>query len=305
MILFWGNKNYDFFSNFYNHPIVVNGIEFPSVEHFYQWSKSDDIEYKNKIMQAPYAGKAKRIGKKAKTVSNWDNLKSEVMLVGLKEKFKDPILQEKLLDTGYDQIIENSPFDKYWGTGDDAGFGSGKNMLGKMLMFIREYYRENLVFPIKDYNSEIPNENHAGAFGTKRKFDIHTGIDLYTNDGANVYSISSGEVIGKIAFTGQKAGSPWWEDTSALIIRHSFGIFIYGEVVSDLNIGNYVTAGQKIGQVKKVLKKDKGTPQSMLHMEMYNREINDGAIWLLDQELPSDLLNLYPFLNFLNTYIKK
>jgi len=44
-----------------------------------------------------------------------------------------------LLSTGDEQIIENSPIDYYWGCGAD---GSGKNMLGQVLMEIREILRD-------------------------------------------------------------------------------------------------------------------------------------------------------------------
>ena len=44
-------------------------------------------------------------------------------------------LGEKLKSTGTEELIENSPVDSYWGCGAD---GSGKNMLGKILMRIRQ-----------------------------------------------------------------------------------------------------------------------------------------------------------------------
>jgi ribA/ribD-fused uncharacterized protein len=51
-----------------------------------------------------------------------------------------------LLSTGNQLIVENSPVDYYWGCGAD---GSGKNMLGKILMEVREILRkeeqENLI----------------------------------------------------------------------------------------------------------------------------------------------------------------
>jgi predicted NAD-dependent protein-ADP-ribosyltransferase YbiA (DUF1768 family) len=39
------------------------------------------------------------------------------------------------MDTGTEELIEDSPVDYYWGCGAD---GSGKNMLGKLLMELRE-----------------------------------------------------------------------------------------------------------------------------------------------------------------------
>lgn len=44
-----------------------------------------------------------------------------------------------LLATGDEEIIENSPTDYYWGCGTD---GSGRNMLGQILMQVRRLLYE-------------------------------------------------------------------------------------------------------------------------------------------------------------------
>ncbi len=67
---------------------------------------------------------------------NWDEIKHEIMLEAVTKKFKThKKLREILLATGDSQLAENSPFDYYWGIGAD---GSGQNMLGKILMEVRE-----------------------------------------------------------------------------------------------------------------------------------------------------------------------
>jgi hypothetical protein len=43
-----------------------------------------------------------------------------------------------LLATGDEELIENAPNDYYWGCGSD---GSGKNMLGQILMQVRQTLR--------------------------------------------------------------------------------------------------------------------------------------------------------------------
>lgn len=45
-----------------------------------------------------------------------------------------PEFKEKLLESGDREIIEDSPYDYYWGCGEN---GTGKNRLGKMLMKLR------------------------------------------------------------------------------------------------------------------------------------------------------------------------
>ncbi len=47
-------------------------------------------------------------------------------------------LKEILLNTGDSHLIENAPWDSYWGIGKD---GNGKNMLGKTLMKVRNDIR--------------------------------------------------------------------------------------------------------------------------------------------------------------------
>lgn len=50
-------------------------------------------------------------------------------------------LHEKLLATGTQELMENSPFDYYWGI--SAG-GSGDNHLGRILMKVRSELAVNL-----------------------------------------------------------------------------------------------------------------------------------------------------------------
>jgi ribA/ribD-fused uncharacterized protein len=68
--------------------------------------------------------------------SDWDEVKYEAMKVVLTAKFlQHHDLRKQLMDTGTEELIEDSPVDYYWGCGAD---GSGKNMLGKLLMELRE-----------------------------------------------------------------------------------------------------------------------------------------------------------------------
>ena len=47
-------------------------------------------------------------------------------------------LRVELLATGDEELVENAPRDYYWGCGHN---GSGKNMLGRILMKARESLR--------------------------------------------------------------------------------------------------------------------------------------------------------------------
>jgi murein DD-endopeptidase MepM/ murein hydrolase activator NlpD len=143
--------------------------------------------------------------------------------------------------------------------------------------------------------SEIPTGVHSGAFGARRKHDIHTGVDLYCDPGTPVQAITEGTVVNILPFTGLLAGSPWWNSTWAVMIEHPAlqVVVCYGEIVHDLSltIGSKVVAGTFLGWVRTVLKKDKGLPMTMLHLETYKPGTLEPVWWYHDQPKPPALLN--------------
>ena len=53
----------------------------------------------------------------------------------VRAKFEQhPDIRAVLLGTGDEELIEDAPNDYYWGCGEE---GTGKNMLGKILMEVR------------------------------------------------------------------------------------------------------------------------------------------------------------------------
>lgn len=133
-------------------------------------------------------------------------------------------------------------------------------------------------FPLNKVEcSGIPVAGHPGSFLYKRKHHTHTGVDLYTRDGAEVSAVESGTVVGIEHFTGPQDNQPWWNDTDCILIEGASGVICYGEVTPDdgLQIGDTICADDFIGTVKRVLKEGKERPDimghstSMLHMELY------------------------------------
>ena len=118
---------------------------------------------------------------------------------------------------------------------------------------------------------DIPVLNHHGAFMVKRRFDVHTGVDLFTLEDSDVYAVEYGEVVSIRWFTGTNAGTDFWENTQAIDIEGFSGTICYGEVepIKDLKVGDMVEKGQKIAKVKKVLKEFKGKPMTMLHLAIH------------------------------------
>lgn len=141
--------------------------------------------------------------------------------------------------------------------------------------------------------TEIPIGTHCGAFGVKRRFDTHTGIDLYCQDGDDVFAIEDGIVVLIEDFTGASANSEWWNNTQAVHIEGESGVIVYGEIEpnEELSEGLIVKSGQEIGKVRQVLKQDKGRPMSMLHIELYKHGSRQSCIWENDKAQNDCLLD--------------
>lgn len=130
---------FEFLSNFYPSEIEFEGIKYPTNEHFFQAMKTFDVDMRENIAAAPTPGKAKRLGRHCLLRSNWEVVKENFMMTGLRLKFKNPELKEKLLATG-NAILEEGNWwgDTYWGVCE----GVGKNRLGILLMGLREELRK-------------------------------------------------------------------------------------------------------------------------------------------------------------------
>lgn len=135
-IKFYKTKDkYGYLNNFYLAKMFIYDKYWDTVEHAYQAQKaSDPIEY-DSILNAKTPREARNLGQKVKMRPDWDHVKYDIMKECVLAKFSQhQDLKEKLLATGNEDIVEDSPIDYYWGCGAD---GSGKNMLGKILMQVR------------------------------------------------------------------------------------------------------------------------------------------------------------------------
>ena len=141
-------------------------------------------------------------------------------------------------------------------------------------------------FPIDiDKFRGLPINSHPGAFGCARKFNFHEGIDLYGSPGDGVFAIRDGVVVANMPFTGPKTGYGWWLDTDAILVKDDTGYYVYGELKSDLKVGDNVEANQKIGQLVPVLEDYKtrndipGHSVTMLHLERYSLDYDIYGGW--------------------------
>jgi ribA/ribD-fused uncharacterized protein len=127
------------FSNFHQAPILIEGIQYKTVEHYFQSRKfaNTDPTWAQHVAAARNPTEAKRLGS-SRTHSldpKWESIKDQVMYRALHAKFtQHPSLLTLLLSTGNRPLIENAPRDNYWGCGNN---GTGQNRLGQLLMQLR------------------------------------------------------------------------------------------------------------------------------------------------------------------------
>ncbi len=159
---FWSAKDHQ---KKYKKPLNlrIDGKIWRTTEAYYQAQKFPSCpEYQEIIREADSPGKVYKLGQKRapgykwklskndpRIINNiialysnkailrvdWDQIKDSIMKIALSAKFnQNKDLGELLLSTGKKTLIENSPYDKYWGIGSDK---SGQNKLGLFLMKVR------------------------------------------------------------------------------------------------------------------------------------------------------------------------
>jgi len=148
--------------------------------------------------------------------------------------------------------------------------------------------------PLPNASWSVPiGKYHPGGFAFVRKHSIHTGVDLYCPIGQEVALVETGKVVAIEYFTGPEAASPFYNTTMAVLVEGKSGVVLYGEINprSDLNIGTTLQAGEVIGTVLPVLKKNKGNGTSMLHLELYRKGARKSVWWENGHRQPRQLLN--------------
>ncbi|KAF9142208.1 hypothetical protein BG015_001007 [Linnemannia schmuckeri] len=131
---------YGEFSNFYYAPITIDGLEWPTTEHYFQAQKFahlEDKQYVELVRTSKTPSDAAKLGRKRSFPlrPDWEEIKDDVMRDCVLQKFlQHPDLTKVLLDTGKRYLNEHTRNDRYWA---DGGDGTGKNMLGIVLMETR------------------------------------------------------------------------------------------------------------------------------------------------------------------------
>jgi ribA/ribD-fused uncharacterized protein len=142
---------FGFLSHFHPSPFIIDGIAWPTVEHYYQAQKSLDPRYAAAIRACKTPALAKRLASVPSAGEDahrswfnarsrafrpdWHEVKADVMRRADAAKYaQNPDLALRLAATGSAEIVEDSKHDAYWGLGRD---GSGANWAGRIIMEVR------------------------------------------------------------------------------------------------------------------------------------------------------------------------
>lgn len=126
------------------HPIFLKNITWPSTEHYFQAQKFAGTEYEEAVRLTKKPRDAASMGRDRSLPlrEDWEKVKDDTMRDAVRAKFTQYAeLRCLLVDTADAELIEHTTNDSYWA---DGGNGSGKNMLGKILMEIREELRSKI-----------------------------------------------------------------------------------------------------------------------------------------------------------------
>lgn len=135
-------RPYGAFSNLYRRPIVFEGETFPTGEHAYQAGKARKREVRAWLMSAPSPALLAMAAHGLyywDVAPGWSTTKFDRMRNVLRAKFvQHEDLRDLLLSTANARLVESASVDnevnRTWGEVN----GVGKNMLGKLLMEVRD-----------------------------------------------------------------------------------------------------------------------------------------------------------------------
>lgn len=131
-----------------DYPIRLMGIRIPTAEALYQACRFPDLpDVQRLIIDQPSPMTAKMKSKKYRdrTRNDWDKVRANVMRWCLRAKLENNWARfgDILSRTGQRPIVEESTKDDFWGAKpQDGGLLVGQNVLGRLLMELREEYRD-------------------------------------------------------------------------------------------------------------------------------------------------------------------
>lgn len=132
-------------SNFEEIPggLLYEGKPYATAEALYQALKTNDMEARERVRLAPTPAAAKRLGRRVPLRPGWcTELARGIMLIVLGSKFRREPFKSRLLASEGELVEWNTWHDTRWGRCTCPRHkGRGTNMLGQLLMQVRETIR--------------------------------------------------------------------------------------------------------------------------------------------------------------------
>lgn len=131
-------------SSYSRHGFDLEGVHWPSVEHYFQGMKFEDEEERERVRAARHPKIARRLGRRrlVKIRKDWPKIRRVIMTRATYTKCRThPEVAQRLLDTGDKTLVETSLYDYFWGCGRDR---RGGNVYGQVLMDVRKKLREEM-----------------------------------------------------------------------------------------------------------------------------------------------------------------
>jgi len=127
-----------FLSNFCPSLFEFRKFKYDTVEHAYQALKATNQEDHDLVMNSKSPNEAKRYGRSIKMRDDWEEVKDDYMYCLVKAKFsQNPGQKRMLIETGNAELLEGNTWgDTHFGVCSKTGVG--ENVLGKILMRVRE-----------------------------------------------------------------------------------------------------------------------------------------------------------------------
>lgn len=132
------SDKYGCFSNFAHYGFELDKRWWMTSEHYFQAQKFCGTKYEEIIRLLDSPMKAAEMGRNCKLPlrRDWEQIKDDIMRKAVFAKFEqNKDIREILKSTGKEFIVEKTIDDYYWGCGKN---GTGKNMLGIILMEVRD-----------------------------------------------------------------------------------------------------------------------------------------------------------------------
>lgn len=133
-----------YLANYSEHGFYKSGKYWPTAEHYFQAQKFFDETIKERIRLAKTPKEASTIGRDRSLPirKDWEQVKQSIMLETVLLKFRaNPDILKLLIETGDEELIENTTKESYWGCGPNK---EGENNYGKILAKARSILKEDV-----------------------------------------------------------------------------------------------------------------------------------------------------------------